>query len=407
MPRVWRPPPAAAGNPVAAAPAPPPAPPPPNGPDPFAFPAADPPPNPRRRRGSRPGVDERLKGITQPAIRRLARRGGVKRISGLIYEEARGVLKVFLENTLRDAVTYCEHARRKTVTAMDVVYALKRQGRTLYGYGGESGSWGRKRTAEEAENERVEKAARRLAFQAHRPGQAIPSNAQFRQHAQQQIQAARPAVGNRFEISYQGHTVTAVPVGSVFAYEESGGRHRLVKQERGANADLYDAVIAAEAGLCDVGTGVSVSQSLRPSADGGGLLYQAGCKLLVAQEGATLKGLALVCTYEIGEGLVEPRSFGRPTDDFVRAQAGASVLMLELICARGAATADGRNANYLAAKGLIECMKRYATAQGYGFVVCKAENARSRDFLGRRGFALLFQRGAQAAMQVATAAITV
>ncbi|KAJ3706856.1 hypothetical protein LUZ61_010561 [Rhynchospora tenuis] len=71
-----------------------------------------------------------------PAIRRLARRGGVKRISGLIYEETRGVLKIFLENVIRDAVTYTEHARRKTVTAMDVVYALKRQGRTLYGFGG-------------------------------------------------------------------------------------------------------------------------------------------------------------------------------------------------------------------------------------------------------------------------------
>ena len=77
-----------------------------------------------------------LKGITKPAIRRLARRGGVKRISGLIYEETRGVLKVFLENVIRDAVTYTEHAKRKTVTAMDVVYALKRQGRTLYGFGG-------------------------------------------------------------------------------------------------------------------------------------------------------------------------------------------------------------------------------------------------------------------------------
>ena len=77
-----------------------------------------------------------LQGITKPAIRRLARRGGVKRISGLIYEETRGVLKVFLENVIRDAVTYTEHARRKTVTALDVVYALKRQGRTLYGFGG-------------------------------------------------------------------------------------------------------------------------------------------------------------------------------------------------------------------------------------------------------------------------------
>jgi histone H4 len=76
---------------------------------------------------------DNIQGITKPAIRRLARRGGVKRISGLIYEETRGVLKVFLENVIRDSVTYTEHARRKTVTAMDVVYALKRQGKTLYG----------------------------------------------------------------------------------------------------------------------------------------------------------------------------------------------------------------------------------------------------------------------------------
>ncbi|XP_014827620.1 PREDICTED: uncharacterized protein LOC106906734 [Poecilia mexicana] len=81
---------------------------------------------------------DNIQGITKPAIRRLARRGGVKRISGLIYEETRGVLKVFLENVIRDAVTYTEHAKRKTVTAMDVVYALKRQGRTLYGFGGKS-----------------------------------------------------------------------------------------------------------------------------------------------------------------------------------------------------------------------------------------------------------------------------
>ena len=40
------------------------------------------------------------------------------------------------KNVIREAVTYTEHAKRKTVTAMDVVYALKRQGRTLYGFGG-------------------------------------------------------------------------------------------------------------------------------------------------------------------------------------------------------------------------------------------------------------------------------
>ena len=78
---------------------------------------------------------ETLLGITKPAIRRLARRGGVKRISSFIYEETRNVLKAFLESVVRDSVTYTEHARRKTVTAMDVVYSLKRQGRSLYGFG--------------------------------------------------------------------------------------------------------------------------------------------------------------------------------------------------------------------------------------------------------------------------------
>ncbi len=83
----------------------------------------------------RKNAKEVILGITKPAIRRLARRGGVKRISALIYDEARTVLRTFLENVVRDSVTYTEHARRKTVTAMDVVYALKRQGRTLYGFG--------------------------------------------------------------------------------------------------------------------------------------------------------------------------------------------------------------------------------------------------------------------------------
>ncbi|RMZ75640.1 hypothetical protein DV738_g5378, partial [Chaetothyriales sp. CBS 135597] len=83
---------------------------------------------------------DNIQGITKPAIRRLARRGGVKRISAMIYEETRGVLKSFLESVIRDAVTYTEHAKRKTVTSLDVVYALKRQGRTLYGFGGGGGT---------------------------------------------------------------------------------------------------------------------------------------------------------------------------------------------------------------------------------------------------------------------------
>ena len=88
------------------------------------------------KRLTQKSIKATIMGVTKPAIRRLARRGGVKRISSLIYDETRVVLRSFLENVIRDSVTYTEHAKRKTVTALDVVYALKRQGRTLYGFGG-------------------------------------------------------------------------------------------------------------------------------------------------------------------------------------------------------------------------------------------------------------------------------
>ena len=104
-------------------------------------------------------VRDTIGGITKPAIRRLTRRGGVKRMSGMIYDEARsmisplfeticaltgvndhniqtGVLKTFMEDVIRDCVAYTEHAKRKTVTAKDMVYALKRQDRAIYGFDG-------------------------------------------------------------------------------------------------------------------------------------------------------------------------------------------------------------------------------------------------------------------------------
>lgn len=74
-----------------------------------------------------------LEGISRPSIRRMARRGGVKRLSGVIYEEVRTVLKNWLDDVIRVAVTYCSHARRKTITTMDVVLAVKKAGgSTLY-----------------------------------------------------------------------------------------------------------------------------------------------------------------------------------------------------------------------------------------------------------------------------------
>lgn len=56
-------------------------------------------------------------------------------ISDLTYEEARDALKALLENVIRDAVVNADNGNRKKVNIADVVYALKRQGHTLYGFG--------------------------------------------------------------------------------------------------------------------------------------------------------------------------------------------------------------------------------------------------------------------------------
>jgi histone H4 len=77
---------------------------------------------------------DNIRGVTKGGIRRLARRGGVKRISGALYEEVRVLLKAFVEGVIRDATAYTEHAKRKTLTALDVVHALKKRGRVMYGY---------------------------------------------------------------------------------------------------------------------------------------------------------------------------------------------------------------------------------------------------------------------------------
>ena len=77
---------------------------------------------------------DNLHGITKSDIRRCARRGGVKRISSDVYPEIRTVLKSFLQRIVLTATTYAEYARRKTVNVSDIIHALKREGRPLYGF---------------------------------------------------------------------------------------------------------------------------------------------------------------------------------------------------------------------------------------------------------------------------------
>ncbi|GKU00793.1 histone h4 [Fusarium langsethiae] len=84
----------------------------------------------RRRKILRDSVH----GVTKPAIRRLARRGGVKRISAGIYDDIRAALKARLESILQDCVIYVEYRNAKTVTVHDVIHSLSRMGRPLWGF---------------------------------------------------------------------------------------------------------------------------------------------------------------------------------------------------------------------------------------------------------------------------------
>ncbi|KAI5804999.1 histone-fold-containing protein [Geopyxis carbonaria] len=79
-------------------------------------------------------VRDNIKAVSKGDIRRLARRGGVKRISASIYDEMRAQMKSYLTGILKDCVIYVEHGKRKTVTVTDVIFALRRIGRPVYGF---------------------------------------------------------------------------------------------------------------------------------------------------------------------------------------------------------------------------------------------------------------------------------
>jgi small GTP-binding protein len=93
----------------------------------------------RSRRGRdgepprRPLTAAGLEGVTNFALRRLARVGAVKYLAGAaVYEEARNALQALLDHTVRDAVQAA--GKRMVVTAADVVGALRHNGIVIYGF---------------------------------------------------------------------------------------------------------------------------------------------------------------------------------------------------------------------------------------------------------------------------------
>ncbi|KAK2624427.1 hypothetical protein QTJ16_006377 [Diplocarpon rosae] len=103
-------------------------------------------------RRSRKIVKDTILGVTKGDIRRMARRGGVKRISAGVYGDIRKALKDRLIEASYFQIFICsyqayycaqilnitfmitDYQKRKTVTVMDVVFALKRLGRPIYGF---------------------------------------------------------------------------------------------------------------------------------------------------------------------------------------------------------------------------------------------------------------------------------
>ena len=73
------------------------------------------------------------KGFTRPAIQRICRRAGVKRISGKLYPTAREILSEYTRSVVFVALATMESGSRKTLSTKDVKFALAYHGRTVYG----------------------------------------------------------------------------------------------------------------------------------------------------------------------------------------------------------------------------------------------------------------------------------
>jgi histone H3/H4 len=67
---------------------------------------------------------DNIQAITSNAVKRLARRAGVKRISSLVYEETRGITRVFLEDVLRSVIVRVGFTKSKTIKVKHVEPSL-------------------------------------------------------------------------------------------------------------------------------------------------------------------------------------------------------------------------------------------------------------------------------------------
>lgn len=70
--------------------------------------------------------------INRPAIKRLCRRAGTKRLTREFLENVREEINDYLKRLVRDSIIYCNHFDRQTIMSRDVQYSLQRGGERLY-----------------------------------------------------------------------------------------------------------------------------------------------------------------------------------------------------------------------------------------------------------------------------------
>lgn len=72
------------------------------------------------RRKQRGAIRGNIEAFSKSYFRPLASRGGVKRVSGLLYEDCRSILKHFLEELVYQSLRQAKEAGRNTVALDDV-----------------------------------------------------------------------------------------------------------------------------------------------------------------------------------------------------------------------------------------------------------------------------------------------
>ena len=73
-------------------------------------------------------IRDSIQGITKPGIARICQRAGIVRIGGTVYEEFRGVMKVYVDSLMKDIVAITLHDKRRTVMESDLEAALQIRG---------------------------------------------------------------------------------------------------------------------------------------------------------------------------------------------------------------------------------------------------------------------------------------